>query len=98
MLRRAGIIRSVERKTSPDVVVIGGGIIGTSVAAFLAEAGRRVVLVERAEIGAGASGRNSGVVQHPFDPALVALHLETVTPTGNSRTSPCRPTRSGFWA
>jgi glycine/D-amino acid oxidase-like deaminating enzyme len=79
VLRRAGIIRSVERKTSPDVVVIGGGIIGTSVAAFLAEAGRRVVLVERAEIGAGASGRNSGVVQHPFDPALVALHLETVT-------------------
>ena len=70
--------RMVEKGASPDVVVIGGGIIGTSVAAHLAEAGRRVVLVERAEIGAGASGRNSGVVQHPFDPVLVELHLETV--------------------
>jgi glycine/D-amino acid oxidase-like deaminating enzyme len=68
----------VERSGSPDVVVVGGGIIGTSVAAYLAAAGRRVILVERAEIGAGASGRNSGVVQHPFDPVLVELHLETV--------------------
>jgi hypothetical protein len=27
---------------------------------------------------APALGRNSGVVQHPFDPVLVELHLETV--------------------
>jgi len=70
--------RSVERNGSPDVVVVGGGIIGTSAATYLAEAGRTVTLVERTEIAAGASGRNSGVVQHPFDPVLVALHLETV--------------------
>jgi glycine/D-amino acid oxidase-like deaminating enzyme len=37
-----------------------------------------VTLLERTEIAAGASGRNSGVVQHPFDPVLVELHLETV--------------------
>src|SRR5688572_21522908 len=63
---------------APDVVVIGGGIVGVSSAAHLAAAGRRVVLLERSEIAAGASGRNSGVVQHPFDPVLVDLHLETV--------------------
>jgi len=63
---------------APDVIVIGGGIVGVSCAAQLAEAGRRVVLLERTELAAGASGRNSGVVQHPFDPVLVDLHLETV--------------------
>ena len=61
-----------------DVVVIGGGIIGTSAAVHLAQAGREVTLIEATAIGAGASGRNSGVVQHPFDPVLVELHLESV--------------------
>ncbi len=63
---------------APDVVVIGGGIVGVAAAAHLAESGRRVLLLERDEIAAGASGRNSGVVQHPFDPVLIDLHLETV--------------------
>lgn len=61
-----------------DAVVIGGGIAGVATAAHLAAAGRRVVLLERANVAAGASGRNSGVVQHPFDPFLIDLHLETL--------------------
>jgi glycine/D-amino acid oxidase-like deaminating enzyme len=61
-----------------DVVVIGGGLIGASAAAHLALTGRSVVLIERDRIAAGASGRNSGVVQHPFDPVLIDLHLETL--------------------
>ena len=60
------------------VAVVGGGIVGTAAAAFLAEAGADITLAEQAEIGAGASGRNSGAVQHPFDPALTDLHEETV--------------------
>ncbi len=63
---------------SPDVIVIGGGIIGVSAAVHLARLGRTVVLLEQSTIGAGASGRNSGVVQHPFDPVLIDLHLETL--------------------
>jgi D-hydroxyproline dehydrogenase subunit beta len=59
-------------------VVIGGGIVGTSAAAYLAGEGARVTLLEARQIAAGASGRNSGVVQHPFDMALRDLHLETV--------------------
>ncbi len=63
---------------APDVIVIGGGIIGVAAADHLAVLGRHVLLLERADIAAGASGRNSGVVQHPFDPVLVELHRETV--------------------
>ena len=61
-----------------DVAIIGGGIVGCAAAAFLAEAGVRVNLYEQDEVAAGASGRNSGSVQHPFDPVLTDLHAETL--------------------
>jgi glycine/D-amino acid oxidase-like deaminating enzyme len=57
-----------------DVAVIGGGITGCATAALLAEAGAIVTLFEREAIAAGASGRNSGILQHPMDPALVGLY------------------------
>ncbi len=62
-----------------DVVVIGGGIVGCSAAAILADRGARVILVEREAIGAGASGRNLGAIQHPFDPVLAPLHTDSLT-------------------
>jgi D-hydroxyproline dehydrogenase subunit beta len=72
-------VTTVPRVTSsPDVVVIGAGIVGCALAAFLAEGGASVLLVERDEIAAGASGRNSGMVQHPMDPALLPLFTETI--------------------
>ena len=61
-----------------DVAIIGGGIVGCAAAAFLAEAGVRVDLYEGEEVAAGASGRNSGSIQHPFDPVLRDLHTETL--------------------
>ncbi len=63
---------------SPDVVVVGGGIVGTSTAAFLAEAGARVLLIERDGLASGASGANSGVVQHPFDPVMARLYRSSL--------------------
>ena len=56
-----------------DVAIVGGGIIGCALAAFLAEDGARVRLYEREEIAAGASGRNSGLLQHPMDEALTDI-------------------------
>jgi sarcosine oxidase subunit beta len=56
-----------------DVVVVGGGIIGCGIAAELASRGTSVVLLERSEIGAGASGRNHGLMFRPEDPVLEPL-------------------------
>jgi glycine/D-amino acid oxidase-like deaminating enzyme len=70
-----------HRRAAPrgaDVVVIGGGIIGCAAAAMMADRGARVVLVEQTAVGAGASGRNLGAVQHPFDPVLAPLHVESL--------------------
>jgi D-amino-acid dehydrogenase len=63
---------------SGEIAIVGGGIAGCASAALLAEAGASVVLFERDEIGAAASGRNSGAIQHPFDPELTGLHWETL--------------------
>ncbi|WP_118987818.1 NAD(P)/FAD-dependent oxidoreductase [Photorhabdus sp. CRCIA-P01] len=45
-----------------EVVVIGGGLLGASTALHLAEAGVDVILVEKDNIGSGASGRNGGQI------------------------------------
>ena len=71
----------------PDVAIIGGGIVGTATAAFLAAAGARVALYERAGIAAGASGRNSGIVQRPLDPILATLYRESLEIYGALETS-----------
>jgi D-hydroxyproline dehydrogenase subunit beta len=83
-----GYARSVDRRgpdavdrrpRTADVVVLGGGIIGCAAAAILADRGAEVVLVEADTIGAGASGRNLGAIQHPFDPVLAPLYYESLT-------------------
>jgi D-hydroxyproline dehydrogenase subunit beta len=63
---------------APDVAVVGAGIVGCALAAFLAEAGASVLLVEREAVAAAASGRNSGIIQHPMDAALAPLFEESV--------------------
>jgi glycine/D-amino acid oxidase-like deaminating enzyme len=55
---------------SADVVIIGGGVIGTSAAFHLAEAGVDVVLVERAELGSGSTCRAAGGVRTQFSDVL----------------------------
>ncbi len=45
-----------------DVAIVGGGYTGLTAALHLSEAGRDVVLIEAADIGARASGLNGGQV------------------------------------
>jgi D-hydroxyproline dehydrogenase subunit beta len=57
----------------PDVVVVGGGIIGAACAFELAVRGASVTLFEREELAAGASGRNNGLWVTPPDPVLIPM-------------------------
>ncbi|MFC0214543.1 glycine oxidase ThiO [Paenibacillus chartarius] len=45
-----------------EVIIVGGGVIGGSVAYHLAKRGRRVKLLERERVGAGASGAAAGML------------------------------------
>jgi sarcosine oxidase subunit beta len=67
--------------TTADVVIVGGGCMGASVAYHLAKLGiTDVVLVEREDtLGTGATGRNAGGVRHQFShEANVRLSLESI--------------------
>ena len=52
----------LARNLVVDVVVVGGGIAGTSIAWELSRRGSAVTLFEQANLGAGASGRNTGTL------------------------------------
>lgn len=69
-----------ERGASPlpadaAVVIIGGGVMGTSIAFHLAEAGvDDVLLLERDQLGAGSTSKAAGGVRAQFsDPVNIAL-------------------------
>jgi len=52
------------------VVVVGGGVIGTSAAFHLAEAGVDVVLIERGSLGGGSTSKAAGGVRTQFSDVL----------------------------
>lgn len=59
-------IEVLRENLDVEVCVIGGGLAGISTALGLAERGSSVALVEKNQIGWGASGRNGGFVASGF--------------------------------
>ncbi|MDI2091784.1 NAD(P)/FAD-dependent oxidoreductase [Commensalibacter oyaizuii] len=64
----------LEQDIECDVVVIGGGLLGSSTALHFAEAGVDTVLLEKNRIGSAASGRNGG----QLTPGLARWEAETM--------------------
>ncbi|MBI1915183.1 MAG: FAD-binding oxidoreductase [Planctomycetes bacterium] len=57
--------------TTTDVLVVGGGVIGCSIAFHLARRRvGRVVLLEKAYLGAGSSGKSGAIIRQHYSNAL----------------------------
>src|SRR6478735_604537 len=65
--------RGMPRQPLPsgaDVVIVGGGAVGTSAAFHLAEAGAEVVLLERDQLASGSTSKAAGGLRAQFSDAL----------------------------
>ncbi|HSF05138.1 MAG TPA: FAD-binding oxidoreductase [Methylomirabilota bacterium] len=57
-------------RATADVVIVGGGVTGTSIAFHLAQAGvREVIVLERRFLGAGGTGRSVGIIRQLYPTA-----------------------------
>lgn len=77
LLRKEVFLPRREPRSRYDVVIVGGGVNGLSLAFHLAERHgiRDVAVLERAYIGSGASGRNTQVVRANYNtPETVPLY------------------------
>ncbi len=60
-------------EVAADICVVGAGYSGLSAALHLAEKGMRVVVVEGAQVGWGASGRNGGQIVNGLNASLATI-------------------------
>ncbi|WP_330629602.1 FAD-binding oxidoreductase [Thioclava sp. FTW29] len=56
-----------------DICIVGAGYSGLSAGLFLAEKGHRVAIVEGAQVGWGASGRNGGQIVNGLNASLQTI-------------------------
>ena len=73
----------LEGAVEADICVVGAGYSGLSAAIGLAEQGFKVVMVEAAEVGWGASGRNGGQVVNGLNASLDTIQRRYGQQTAN---------------
>ena len=81
LLRGRNFLPLRDMKSSYDVVIIGGGVQGLATAYYLAahHGIENVAVLERAYIGAGASGRNTQVVRSNYNtPETIPFYRESL--------------------
>jgi len=67
-----------------DIIVIGGGINGVSIAYYLARHGVRVTLIEKNYLGGGPSGLSSAIIrQHYSNPVTARMSYDSLSVWGN---------------
>jgi sarcosine oxidase subunit beta len=59
-------------KKTADVVVIGGGVVGTATAYHLAKRGIKVLLLEKSHLGAGSTGLTGGIIRQHYSLEVTA--------------------------
>jgi len=55
-----------HRREEADVCIIGAGVVGSTLATFLTQAGKSVIVLEARDVALGASGRNAGHISVHF--------------------------------
>ncbi len=66
-------------KNEFDVIIIGGGIIGTATGYYLSQRGQRVLLLEKSYLGSGSTGRCIGGIRAQFSTeTTIRVAMESV--------------------
>ena len=64
---------ALQGAVDTDICVVGAGYSGLSAALYLAEKGYKVVIIEGARVGWGASGRNGGQIVNGLNASLATI-------------------------
>ncbi|MBL0913338.1 MAG: FAD-dependent oxidoreductase [Bacteroidia bacterium] len=75
--------RPLQQNKEADVVIVGGGIAGVSIAYRLSAMGKKVILLEDGYIGSGETGRTTAHLANALDDRF--YHLESVFGEEGSR-------------
>lgn len=67
----------------PDVLIVGGGVIGLTTAYFLSKEGMRVQIIDKGELGAEASWAGAGIIP-PGNPAAAVNAYDRLRATSSA--------------